>query len=74
MSNITRVETLISQIKAFFRLNKTGDIVGVRISKSDVDATVYPNHLIEGVGVKKIVVSETAPSSPEVGDIWIDIG
>ena len=73
MSDITRVSTLINQIKAFFRLSKDGNISGVKISKSDINASVAPDNIVTGNGVKRIVVSETPPSSPQTGDIWIDI-
>lgn len=74
MSDVLRLSTIVYRMRSFFRVNSNNDLVGFRVSKSDIDATVAPDNYIVGSGVKKIVVSSTAPSSPQVGDIWIDIG
>ena len=71
-ANDSRLYTLIYKTRSFFRL-KDNEIVGISVSKEDVQRAVSPDNIIIGQGVKKIVVSDTAPVSPEPGDIWIDI-
>ena len=73
MSDISRLSTLIHQIRAYFRVDSKDNIIGVQVSKDDMNSAVAPDNIIIGEGVKKIVVSSTPPASPETGDIWIDI-
>lgn len=72
MSDVSRLYTLVYKMRAFFRL-KNGELAGLNVTKEDINKAVYPDNIIVGEGVKKIVVSASAPVSPEVGDIWIDI-
>lgn len=73
MSDITRLSTLVYKLLGQFNVNSQSNITGVKLTKVDVNNAFAPNTLIEGSGVKKITVSATAPVSPEIGDLWIDI-
>ena len=70
--NDNRLLTLIYKMRSFFRLDKSGSIIGVKITPEDVSKAVYPNNYIIGDGIKKITMATAPPASPEVGDIWID--
>lgn len=37
-----------------------------------VSSAINLNTVVRGVGTTKITVSDTTPSSPATGDIWID--
>jgi hypothetical protein len=65
--------TLLYRMRDYFRVDKQDNIIGVKISKADMNKAIYPDNFIVGQGVNKIVVSTTPPVSPQEGDIWIDI-
>lgn len=73
MSDFARLRSLIANIEGFFRKDTRGNIIGVKLSKDDMNSAVAPNNIVIGDGVKKITASATAPVDPEPGDIWIDI-
>lgn len=72
-STTSRLYTLIYRMRSFFRLDKNGSVIGVKLTKEDVQKAVYPNNYIEGDGVTKITVSTTPPVNPQQGDLWVDI-
>lgn len=56
-------------MRAFLRKSSDDTPVGINISEKDKEAA----KIITGENVKKITMSTTPPTSPKVGDIWIDI-
>jgi hypothetical protein len=48
MSDISRVRSLIDAISQFFRRDSGGDIIGVNISRTDVDKAIFPDTIGAG--------------------------
>ena len=71
--NDSRLSSLVYKMQSFFRKNSSGEVAGLSISKEDLRRAASPDNVILGTGVKRIIVSTSAPVSPEVGDIWIDL-
>ena len=65
--------TLIYRMRDHFTVNNIDEITGLKVTLASLNKAVAPNNIIVGEGVRKIVVSDTPPVSPQEGDLWIDI-
>lgn len=75
-TEVIRLRSLVYKLLALFNIStdRSGgtSVDSIKLSQEEINQAVYPNNFIVGEGVNKIVVSDTAPSNPQVGDLWID--